>query len=269
MAHLNAENYSYKDTTGTSRKWSDEYPYFTEFTNLFEINSTKELSQAIAQVANDFGFERYIFRLLPNKQSTINKAFLITNHPSKWLDIYNEHQYHSIDPTIRHCYLNHFPLFWAQNIYSSSKQKTMYRRGKKYGLCSGLVFPIHGPNGEFGMMNFASENYSSEQMENQDNISNPLLSMSIPLLSIFVDYVFELSKRFTKKHACSHIILTPKEKEVIHWYLEGKTSWEISKILSCSESTINFHLANIRQKFNASNTQLAVVRALRCGLIQL
>ena len=236
--------------------------HINQFTSLFEINSFDQFSQAVSQVANDSSFERYIFKLLPNKHSSMDKAFVVTNHAPQWQEIYDEYQYCNIDPTIKHCYSSLFPLFWDQNIYSTAKQKIMYRQGKNYGLGSGLVFPIHGPNGEFGMMSFATKNRASEQVKTE-------AVRAIPLLLVFVDYVFELSKKFNKKVSTSHIVLTPREKEVIKWCVEGKTSWEISKILCCSESTVNFHLSNVRHKFNASNTQLAVVRALRSGLIQI
>lgn len=236
--------------------------HINQFTNMFEINSYDQFSQVVSQVINDSSFEQYIFKLLPNKHSSMDKAFVVTNYAPQWQEIYNEHQYCNIDPTIQHCYSSHFPLFWDQNSYSTAKQKIMYHQGKNYGLGSGLVFPIHGPNGEFGMMSFATKMRASGQVK-----TNAV--KALPLLSVFVDYVFESSKNFTKKVSASHIVLTPREKEVINWCVEGKTSWEISKILSCSESTINFHLSNVRHKFNASNTQLAVVRALRSGLIQI
>jgi LuxR family quorum-sensing transcriptional regulator LasR len=47
----------------------------------------------------------------------------------------------------------------------------------------------------------------------------------------------------------------------------GKSSWEISKITGCSEATVNFHMGNIRQKFNVNTRQQAVVRAISLGLI--
>ena len=40
----------------------------------------------------------------------------------------------------------------------------------------------------------------------------------------------------TKEHALSAIKLTPKEKEVLAWGAQGKTSWEIALILKCTLS---------------------------------
>lgn len=233
-----------------------------ELASVFGINNLDQLYQALSQVTIDHGFEKYIFMILPNKHNSMDRAFVLTNYDDKWLEIYDANQYCINDPIIKHCYESHFPLFWHQDIYNSEDQKVMYNRGKSYGLGSGVVFPIHGPHGEFGMMSFATNRRASKRLKTD-------IIKVIPLLSVFVNYVFELSKNFNESLLTNNVSLTPKEREIINWYTAGKTSWEISKILGCVESTVNFHLSNIRNKFDASSTQLAVVRALRIGLIQI
>lgn len=61
--------------------------------------------------------------------------------------------------------------------------------------------------------------------------------------------------------------LTPREQEVLAWSGKGKSSWEISRILACSEATVNFHFANIRRKFAVGSRSVAVLIALEKGLI--
>ena len=61
--------------------------------------------------------------------------------------------------------------------------------------------------------------------------------------------------------------LTTREKECLSWTARGKTSWEISVILSISESTATFHLRNAAIKLKASNRTHAVAKALSSGLI--
>jgi DNA-binding CsgD family transcriptional regulator len=65
------------------------------------------------------------------------------------------------------------------------------------------------------------------------------------------------------------IKLTPREQEVLVWSGRGKSSWEISRILACSEATVNFHFANIRRKFAVGSRSVAVLLALEKGLISL
>jgi LuxR family quorum-sensing system transcriptional regulator SolR len=61
--------------------------------------------------------------------------------------------------------------------------------------------------------------------------------------------------------------LTFREKEVLQWVVQGKTSWEVGRILSMSERTVKFHLQNIYTKLNVVNRAQAVSMASRLQLI--
>jgi LuxR family quorum-sensing transcriptional regulator LasR len=63
--------------------------------------------------------------------------------------------------------------------------------------------------------------------------------------------------------------LTRKETAALEWAGRGKTSWEISVILDCSESTINFHIGNARRKFGVKSRHLAILLALQNNLIDI
>ncbi|MQT77374.1 helix-turn-helix domain-containing protein [Pseudomonas helleri] len=71
----------------------------------------------------------------------------------------------------------------------------------------------------------------------------------------------------TKENPLNAIKLTPKEREVLAWGAQGKTSWEIALILKCTESGINFHFSNIRLKFGVSSRSAALIKATALGLV--
>jgi LuxR family quorum sensing-dependent transcriptional regulator len=64
-------------------------------------------------------------------------------------------------------------------------------------------------------------------------------------------------------------ILTQREREVLLWSAQGKSSWEISVILGVSERTINWFIANASRKLDAVNRTQAVVNAIRSGEIEI
>jgi DNA-binding CsgD family transcriptional regulator len=43
-------------------------------------------------------------------------------------------------------------------------------------------------------------------------------------------------------------ILTPREREVVHWLAQGKSNWAIGQILGCSEETVKKHLQRAYRK---------------------
>jgi DNA-binding CsgD family transcriptional regulator len=63
------------------------------------------------------------------------------------------------------------------------------------------------------------------------------------------------------------VTLSSREKEVVEWLQQGKSSWEISVILGISERTVNFHVYNITRKLGASNRAQALAIAARLGLL--
>ena len=61
--------------------------------------------------------------------------------------------------------------------------------------------------------------------------------------------------------------LTERETEVLLWVMEGKTSWEIGRILSISERTVKFHLSNIYRKFGVTTRAQAIVYVMKFNLL--
>jgi len=56
--------------------------------------------------------------------------------------------------------------------------------------------------------------------------------------------------------------LTTRERDSLNFVAQGKTDWEIAKILGVSETTARFHVDNARRKLGAVNRAQAVARFL-------
>lgn len=100
----------------------------------------------------------------------------------------------------------------------------------------------------------------------RDTQFEPRHSIAIELA---VPHLFRAFKGL--RHLCraKPFHLTKKEFEVLNWVKMGKTTWEIAQILSVSESCINFHMDNLRKKFDAVNRTQVVAVAVANGLIKL
>ena len=236
---------------------------YDQFTGLLEAPTEENWSDTVFSMAKNIGFEQTLFAVLKSKDEPIENAFLRSNYAKDWRTTYDNQNLGYVDPTVTHCLKSNIPLLWTPDCFNKPAQQNMYEEATSYGLRTGIIFPIHGPNGEFGMMSFVSEHLDNPATQKD-------MMQSMASLAIIRDYVFESSKKFLNYRTQeAEIALTPRESEVIHWSVAGKSSWEISRILSCSESTVNFHLSNIRQKFNVNTKQQAIIKALKLGLIQL
>lgn len=59
--------------------------------------------------------------------------------------------------------------------------------------------------------------------------------------------------------------LAPRERDVMRFVADGKTDWEISVILGCSEKTVATHVDRARAKLDAVNRAQAVARMAALG----
>jgi DNA-binding CsgD family transcriptional regulator len=62
--------------------------------------------------------------------------------------------------------------------------------------------------------------------------------------------------------------LSPREREILLWVLEGKSNWAIAQLLCVSENTVKFHLKAVFVKLRVNSRILAATRANAFGLLK-
>ena len=232
------------------------------FISLLECQSKDSWQKSIIKFGNDYGFEQTLIAVAPEHPTSLNDAFLRSNYSPHWLDKYNLEKFVAIDPTVSHCVMRSTPLIWEPAIFSGKKQREMYEEASSHGLSSGITLPFHGPNGEVGTLCFANDVNPNKRFY-QD------IYHHLPELSMLRDFAFEVALRYANLSKYQPApVLTHREHECLKWCAAGKSSWEIAKILSCSESVINFHFGNLRRKFYATTRRQVVVKAIHSGLLR-
>jgi DNA-binding CsgD family transcriptional regulator len=64
-------------------------------------------------------------------------------------------------------------------------------------------------------------------------------------------------------------ILTTGERRVLLWCGNGKTSFEISRILGLSEHTVNHYIASAVRKLDATNRTHAIAKAIKMNIVDI
>ena len=77
-----------------------------------------------------------------------------------------------------------------------------------------------------------------------------------------------LSLLCSESDAPAYRALSQREVECLRWTAEGKTAWEVGRILGISGQTAARHLSNAVRKMGCTNKAHAVAKALRRGLIE-
>lgn len=232
-----------------------------ELDELLHKDTASGWGEALFALGRQYGFDKVLFGMSGSRHARLENAFIQTNYPAKWRERYDAERFAYVDPVVSHCMASTLPLIWHPELFHSASQRSLYEEACSHGVRAGVTFPMHGPNGEFGLLSFASDQHPDARFAREVN-------GLLPELALIRDYAFASGVRFCPPAASEAAPkLTPRELEVLNWVMVGKSSWEISKITGCSEATVNFHMGNIRQKFNVNTRQQAVVRAISLGLI--
>ncbi len=228
---------------------------------LWNAVDTDAWFDALVEVGRRHQLEYTIFALVARDNLPFSEAFYKSNHSAVWQKIYEQKRYSQIDPIVRHCRSKMSPFLWGSEDFVGPQEEALYEQACSFGLRWGVALPIHGPKHEVGMLCFASNRRPDDAK--RDAVAH------LPELGLTRDIAFETGlPHATRKMSALVPKLTPREIECLKWMSLGKATWEISRILGCSESTINYHITNIRNKMGVHSRSAAMIKAVGMGLIE-
>lgn len=222
-----------------------------------------ELSIALEKLSALIGFEYFNFVQIRSTSGSRAEIFSIDNYPDSWKKYYQEKGCISWDPALEYARSNYLPICWRSLLNHRqwrSEQIELVDEAYKHGLATGFSLPVRGVVGQAAKVSFSTASLYSA--------SDDKLLDAMALAQLAVPYIQEQISSSGSHLAQAASLLTSREIECLTWASEGKSAWEISQIVGCSEHTAIFHLRNASQKLGANNRYQAVVKALLAGVIE-
>lgn len=224
------------------------------------VKNEYQLFEVVKSTASKLGFDYCAYGMQSPLSIAEPKTIMLNNYPEAWQKRYVKQQYVRVDPTVQHCMLSLQPLVWSSQSANTQSQKDFWEEARSYGLNVGWAQSSRDFIGTRGMLTLArSADQLSEKEQKAQYTNMYWLSQTVhsSIAKIVNDAEF----------AQFNLYLTNREKEVLRWTAEGKTSAEIAQILGVAERTINFHLCNSMQKLNVNNKISAAIRAVMLGIL--
>lgn len=198
----------------------------------------------VAQLNAKGGFKEF--------NSVINVSY-----SNDWLYNYGKHGYATVDPVLQSLLSAFKTQVWEQTYRktSSPKQCEFIEEARSYGLTHGMTTGLLARSRRFAsFFSFAGGDPGDTQRY------KGLIEYLIPYLHrvLIANTHTPLSNRVKG--------LSPRETTVLMWVKQGKTNWEISRILGVSERTVRFHVEGIFAKLDVSSRTQAVAFAMEEGL---
>ena len=216
-----------------------------------------ELIAELAKAAAQFGFDAVAISAFPHPDIPFDQRVLAHRWPNGWFEHYMSRNYIEADPVFRHSKTSLRPFEWSEAKYDKkSKSAQVMNEAAEFGFASGFCVPTITP---FGPINVTFGGRGSELTREDKGM--------LHLLAIYAQHrATELISR--KVNAVAEALsLSPREREVLQWCAEGKTSQAIAEALGISTHTVLTHVSGACRKLGTRSRTAAVAKALHAKLI--
>jgi DNA-binding CsgD family transcriptional regulator len=137
----------------------------------------------------------------------------------------------------------------------------MYAQQAIFGYNAGVAFALHMPRGFHFMVGVDRDKPLPIDATERGHIVTQLQLLAVYAQEAAVRVLWHTTELPMPPK------LTARELECLRWTMEGKTAWELGRILGISEQTVAKHVNNATHKLSCVSKHQAVVRAMRLGLL--
>jgi LuxR family transcriptional regulator, quorum-sensing system regulator BjaR1 len=221
--------------------------------------SADAVAETVLSVVKPFGFSQVFAGIIPlpgmSAQQQVANVVL-HRWPDKWSQRYFSQGYLFEDPTIQRVMNSTEPFLWSELEEAYRRHPSASRimdEAKEFDLGFGFTVPMLTLDGQSAGFSVASDRGELP----------PSFRGALQLLAMY-----SFGRALSLIDTPPPVKLTPRETDVLQWIAEGKSDWEISKILHVSEHLVDKMARQIRIKFGAANRTQAVAQALRHRIIR-
>jgi DNA-binding CsgD family transcriptional regulator len=233
-----------------------------DFASVLQAGSRDEFRGEVVRFAKRLGFNTVSAMTVIDHGVGRSDFMLIDNAPESFHEAFHNVAGMRRDPVMQHCRQQSVPIIWDQQTYTREGAGELWEEQARFGYCTGIAMALHLPQGRhfaFGV--------ERDQPLPEDRVE---LTRIVADLQLFAVHALDAALRVLAPVSAISAApaLTPRELEVLHWTMEGKTAWEVGAILGISERTAVLHVNNAMHKLGCTSKHQAVLKALRLGLIR-
>ncbi|UCE62605.1 MAG: autoinducer binding domain-containing protein [Nitrospirota bacterium] len=226
-----------------------------------EAKTDEEIKYVLGQIRKVFPCEFIIAGVaavgpLGNVQEFSH--LLNESYPNDWLYHYAKNGYAEVDPVLVSHAKNFQTQVWSSTYKTagSKKEEEFIEHARSFGLAGGVTAgAFDSQRGLCSFFSFAGTNKAE----------NPHYAGALEYLAHHLHY--PLVQNTPSPSPVMAFSLSPRELSVLKWMTQGKTNWEISRILGVTERTVRFHVEGIFCKLDVTSRTQAVAMAVENRMI--
>jgi LuxR family transcriptional regulator, quorum-sensing system regulator BjaR1 len=217
-----------------------------------------ETWQFFMEFSAHFGLQFGGLAEMPSAGERLEDTTVCLSWPDEWHQRYLERNYLYSDPAYLHLARSIDPYTYSEVLACpdySKAQRRIFDECSEFNMKEGLLVPIIGLRTGVALISVSGDNPAPSLRDRAE-------------LHLAAIYTHAQVRLLSKRRQQSLPLLSARERECLQWVAAGKTDWEIGEILAISEKTANAHIERVKQKYCVSTRMLAVVYAMRSGIIQ-
>lgn len=249
-----------REFKGSQMQITENHELISSILELGTFSDGDMFRSALVRVGRKLGFESVLYGGQFAIDGTQNTIRIESNYQSRWLETYHSENYFSLDPIVAHAMHSHVPILWSDTPAPSPAQQRFWEEAAGYGLVGGVSFPMQTRGGDVGILSFAMDKNGRDAQAHIN--ANMMWGPMIATMSQ------EAMRRIVGgKQAQLRPRLTRREGEILRWLAAGKSTGEISVILSISEHGVVYHVRNLLHKFATRTRGQTVIKAMSLGML--
>jgi DNA-binding CsgD family transcriptional regulator len=218
--------------------------------------------KALLQVAEDFGFPLVNLVVVDFAPGRKAKERVVRNDPLAWVPYVWDAAAAARDPCVELVRSTDRPFAYDQDLYAGSGAGDLWEHQAPFGFKTGIGAVLHSKPGR----RFCAIGMDRDEPLPGNHAERMRLFASLQLLVAFVQdaaYRLLLPDQIDRQV----IDLSARERDVLAWASQGKTTWETGMLLSMSEHTVNRYLTSAVKRLGCASEAQAVAKAFEAGLL--
>jgi len=221
---------------------------------LAESVDATDLCDGMASAAAALDLHCFAYLALPHRRG--DKPRLISTYPSAWTSHYLRRHYERLDPVIIQALAAPDPFEWGLAVYParmSKSQRGLFEEASSFGIRCGFTIPIHDSRGPIAAVTFAAD-------QRRPAFERCIKGHGRVLQLMGIYFHAHARRKLVSERTVDGVPLSVREFECLEWAAQGKSAWEIGRILGISRRTAAFHLDNGKAKLGVHSICQAVAR---------
>jgi DNA-binding CsgD family transcriptional regulator len=219
------------------------------------VKTSTAFALVLVRIAEAFGFKYSTLMDAPTSESFLLKSLIIeSNLPTAYVSRFDRARFMQLPLCAMGLAGSHASRHWTLSERTGLFPEEFYDLMHAFGINVGVSFPAYTADGQRLLFWFAGTRAPLGQAEVNE--------LTMVMLHALDAYAFVKSARTNE-----HPPLSAREREVVRWTSQGKTSIEIGQILSLSDHTVNAYMTSAIKKLDCVNRTQLVAKAIRYKLI--